>query len=214
MSFSDHMRRAAEHALSAVPSDVYLVGMRIEGVDQDPRRPYLALGYNTESHYRSEMRRQSSPDPLEVRWLYAHWMLDVEREAFIGHPEADPEGAALLLRDAERLGLRYGVPDDEVSDNAGAEEERLTAHFDGLCVDLARHLHRSGRLAEILGRPTPVILYDMFRGDAEIALSTAANPPELLTGFLSFYEGAGAVSRAGGPTPVPATHRTGIVRWG
>ncbi|MFW5418062.1 hypothetical protein J0910_15730 [Nocardiopsis sp. CNT-189] len=197
MSFAEHLRRTAEDALARIPAEtraeIYLVGMRLDSTEQDPRRPYLALGYNTESHYRYEMEHRSSPDPLEVRWLYAHWMLDVEREAFIGHHEADPEGTALLVREAEALGVRYGGHGEEADGgiDAGEDaEERLTSRFDDLCVDLARHLHESGSLERILGRPVPIVLYDMFRGDTETALTKAANPPELLTGFLSFYEAA------------------------
>ncbi|MGW5867264.1 hypothetical protein ACWFRJ_34490 [Streptomyces sp. NPDC055239] len=71
---------------------------------------------------------------------------------------------------------------EEEQDERG---EQLAEQFHELCVDLARQLHTDGRLVSAFGRPLPVILYDMFDPDEMFALTRAANPPELVTEFLS-----------------------------
>ncbi|WP_367048080.1 hypothetical protein [Streptomyces sp. Je 1-332] len=50
---------------------------------------------------------------------------------------------------------------------------------------MARQLHAEGRLVSALGRPLPVILYDLSDPDETFALTRAANPPELVAEFLS-----------------------------
>ncbi|MBO8187520.1 hypothetical protein JW592_18935 [Streptomyces sp. DW4-2] len=61
----------------------------------------------------------------------------------------------------------------------------MDAQFQQLCVDLARQFHTEGDLIRALGRPLPVILYDMFDPDVMFALTRAANPPALVADFLS-----------------------------
>ncbi|MEU9607194.1 hypothetical protein [Streptomyces sp. NPDC048057] len=54
-----------------------------------------------------------------------------------------------------------------------------------MCVGAARHLHDSGRIVAALGRPVPVVLYDMFDPDAMFALTSDANPAALIADFMT-----------------------------
>lgn len=196
MTFQEHARRAAADALRSFPEDlrkdVYVVSLRIShgehsAVEQDwdyPYDPYMALGYNTESHVREELEGSSDPDPVEIRWSYAYMLL--QEAPPIGHHPQDPVGTDLYLAEVKSLGLWFegDLPEDVRSEKI----EALCAHFDDLCVDTAEHLRSSGVIEEVLGRDVPVVLFDMFR-PVEPRLTLAANPPHLVPPeYVAFHE--------------------------
>ncbi|MEU9116775.1 hypothetical protein AB0D04_34755 [Streptomyces sp. NPDC048483] len=191
MTFRQHMREATARALAEFPeeltSEIYAVTFRIDSVDQDPRFPYLAIGYNTDSEVARLLAEPGPPEPWEARWNYAYFPPSgLEGVRIAGHDrEHDVAGAELHRREAMAHGLWYededGLP-EEAQDERG---ERLDEQFHELCVDLARQLHADGRIAAALGRPLPVVLYDMFQPDEMFTLTRAANPAELVAEFLT-----------------------------
>jgi hypothetical protein len=82
-------------------------------------------------------------------------------------------------------GLWYEDADGLSEQERDERGEQLENQFHMLCVDVARQLHTDGRIAKVLRRPVPVILYDMFNPDEMFALTKAANPAELVAEFLT-----------------------------
>ncbi|MGI5197409.1 hypothetical protein ACQEVY_27890 [Streptomyces sp. CA-288835] len=189
-SFQQHLRTAAAEILKRFPDtlkpEVYAVSFRIWRIDYDPRQPYVAIGYNTESQYRRETRPEN---PGEARWNYACWLLDGFE--MLGNVPEDPVGSPLYVDEVKRLGLWFDGEGDDASD---AQYEALSEHFANACTSLARHLHDSGRLKEILGRPVPVQIFDMDCPGWEVEATQAANPPELVADFLSWQRAAAGES--------------------
>lgn len=190
MTFRQHIEQAAVRTLADFPaeslSDIYTVTFRIDSVDQDPRLPYLAIGYNTESEV-ARLVAAGVSDPWEVRWSYAYFPPSgLEGVRIAGHdPEHDPVGAELHRREAVAQGLWYEDADglsDQEQDERG---EQLDQQFHALCVDVAWQLHTDGQITKVLGRPVPVILYDMFNPDEMFALTKAANPADLVAELLT-----------------------------
>ncbi|MFF1696257.1 hypothetical protein ACFVXC_21965 [Streptomyces sp. NPDC058257] len=191
MTFRLHMRKAALRTLAEFPEEltceIYAVTFRIDSVDQDPRFPYLAIGYNTETEVARVLAQESGSQPWEARWNYAYFPPSgLEGVRAVGHdPVRDPVGTDLHRREAVAQGLWYEDEDGLSEQEQDERGEQLAERFHELCVDLARQLHTDGWLVSALGRPLPVILYDMFDPDEMFALTRAANPPELVTEFLS-----------------------------
>lgn len=189
-TFRQHMADMAARTLAAFPeeetSEIYAVTFRIDGVDQDARFPYLAIGYNTETEV-ARLLTQGAPEPWEARWNYAYFPPSgLEGVRVIGHdPAHDPDGADAHRREAVAQGLWYEDEDGLSEEEQDERDEALAQQFHELCVDVARQLHTDGRLVAALGRAVPVILYDMFDPDEMFAMTSAANPPDLLTEFLS-----------------------------
>ncbi|GAB7110158.1 hypothetical protein JCM4814A_84730 [Streptomyces phaeofaciens JCM 4814] len=190
MTFREHMARMTVRALAEFPEEatrgIYAVTFRIDSVDQDPRFPYLAIGYNTEAEVARLLAEPNPPEPWEARWSYAYFPPSgLEGIRIAGHHrEHDPDGAALHRREATAQGLWY-EDDDELPDaERDMRDEHLDEEFHALCVDLARHLHTGHHIAARLGRPVPVILYDMFRPDEMFTLTGEANPTDLVAEFL------------------------------
>ncbi|MER6026190.1 hypothetical protein [Streptomyces sp. NPDC001851] len=178
MAFQEHVERAAREAVAAFPADsgIYAVTFRVDSVDQDPRFPYLAIGYTTEAD--ASTSQQEASDAWEARWSYAFFpKTGLDGVTTVG---CDPDATELHRQEAKSRGLWY--EDDEEPDG---RHEKLVEWFYDVCVAAARHLHDSGRIIQTLGRPVPVILYDMFAPDAMFRLTSQANPAELVAEFLS-----------------------------
>lgn len=191
MTFRDHMARMTVGALAEFheepASGIYAVTFRIDSVDQDPRLPYLAVGYNTDAEVTRLLAGPHPPEPWEARWHYAYFPPSgLEGVRIAGHHrEHDPAGAELHRREAAAQGLWYEDGDELPDAERDMRDDRLDEQFHDLCVDLARRLHTERSLTVHLGRPVPVILYDMFRPDEMFALTEAANPVGLVTEFLA-----------------------------
>ncbi|NGO10540.1 hypothetical protein G5C60_23835 [Streptomyces sp. HC44] len=185
-SFQQHLRTAGAEILERFPAElkpeIYAVSFNIWRIDYDPRRPYVAIGYNTESQYRRESRPE---DPGEARWNYACWLLDGFE--MLGNVPEDPVGSPLYVDEVKRLGLWFDGEGDDASDD---QYEALGEHFADACTGLARHFHSSGLLKEVLGRPVPVQVFDMDRPGWEVEATEAANPPGLVADFLAWQRAA------------------------
>ncbi|MFE1955251.1 hypothetical protein ACFW9D_32805 [Streptomyces sp. NPDC059524] len=178
MRFAEYVRQNAEEVVGTFPADrgIYAVTFRLDSIDQDPRHPYLAIGYTTEADA-AEAAGQT-PDAWEARWSYAYFPpTGLEGVRAIGQ---DGQGAQAFRREALAQGLWY-----EDGDEPGERDEELCEWFYEVCVKAARPLHDSGRIVAALGRPLPVLLYDMFEPDAMFALTSAANPAELVAEFMT-----------------------------
>ncbi|MFF5642651.1 hypothetical protein [[Kitasatospora] papulosa] len=174
----EHVERITDEVVGGFPAGdgIYAVTFRIDSVDQDPRFPYVAVGYTTEA-YAAEHAALAS-DSWEARWSYASFpATGLEGVREVGR---DPAGAAAHRREAESRGFWY-----EDDDEPDGRDELLVEWLYEVCVGVARRLHGSGRIMEALGRPVPVILYDMFDPDAMFTLTSEANPAELVADFMS-----------------------------
>ncbi|MGW0187504.1 hypothetical protein ACWDV7_17315 [Streptomyces sp. NPDC003362] len=193
-TFAEHLARAATGVLERFPAglrpEIYALSFRIWRVDGDERRPYVAIGYNTETQYAAERRPE---DPGEARWNYACWLLDGFET--LGSVPEDPVGSALHQEEARAAGLWFEDPDEEGDGGGGFDDDDdeidvksdlLRSHFYDTCVGLARTLHAEGHIERILGRPLPVVVFDMDCPGWEVEATEAANPPGLIREFLAW----------------------------
>ncbi|MEU3600395.1 hypothetical protein ABZ714_17000 [Streptomyces sp. NPDC006798] len=198
--FSAHLLDAATGVLARFPAElrpeIYALSFRIWRTDDDDRRPYVAIGCNTESRYERESLRT---DPGEARWNYAYWRLDGFET--LGNVPGDPVGSRLYTTEVRRLGLWFedDGSEDEAPENGGqgngapdddreSRRELLREHFASACVRVARRLHTEGRIERIFGRPLPVVVFDMYCPGWEVEATRAANPPEAVRDFLAWYD--------------------------
>ncbi|MGW7541269.1 hypothetical protein ACWGKQ_09140 [Streptomyces sp. NPDC054770] len=185
--FRAYLLEAATGVLERFPlelrPEIYALSFRIWRVDDDNRRPFVAIGYNTEIQYEAERRPD---DPGEARWNYACWLLDGFET--LGNCPEDPVGGALYVEEVRRLGIWFDGDGDAAE--LDAARELLALHFADACVRLARDLHDGGRIEKVLGRPLPVVVFDMYCPGWEVEATEAANPPELIEEFLAWQRAA------------------------
>ncbi|MFD8687494.1 hypothetical protein [Streptomyces sp. NPDC059651] len=192
MTFAEHVERVVGEVVGEFPAEagIYALTFRIDSTDQDPRFPYVAVGYTTEADAAKVAR--TAVDAWEARWNYAYFAeTGLEGVRVVGR---EPEGVTAHRREAERRGLWY-----EDEDESGERDELLGAWFYEVCVGAARRLHGSGRIVEALGQPLPVILYDMFDPDTMFRLTAAANPASLVAEFMAGDPDGDPSAGAGAP---------------
>ncbi|MGX2997633.1 hypothetical protein JNUCC64_25790 [Streptomyces sp. JNUCC 64] len=161
-TFPPHLRRAAAEAVGRLPHalrpEIYVVSFRIGRHEDDPRRPYLTVGCNTESRYHERLRHHGAD---EARWNPAHWLPGGER---VGGAPEDPAGAAAFRAEAIRLGFWYEDGDDLTDDEEDDCAEALYGLFADACERAAEALSAHGMVAAALGRAAPVVVHDPSLG--------------------------------------------------
>jgi hypothetical protein len=168
--------------------EIYVVSLFVYDEDDDPRRPTVTVGFNTES----DVARSSDPseawstDAHEARWNYAFWRQN--QLALVCDTAADPTGAELREAWARESELWYDLADGEdgVFDERG---EPLTKAFVGLLVDVVRRL-QAGEVARIFDRPLPVLIHELEYYDEIATQNLAANPAGVVPDdFVRFCSG-------------------------
>lgn len=191
-TFLDHLRTAAVGVLERIPeelrAEVYTLAFNIWRIDYDDRRPYVDIGYNTESQYELERRPE---DPGEARWNYACWILEGFEK--LGNVPEDPAGGPVYEAEVRRLGAWFDSEeeaDGDDEDEIDAKSDLLRLHFYDAVIDLARHLHADGVIEKTFGRPLPVVVFDMDCPGWEVHATEYANPPELIEEFMAWQRAA------------------------
>ncbi|WP_433510202.1 hypothetical protein ACQP2T_40865 [Nonomuraea sp. CA-143628] len=171
------MRSAAATALSSIPaadaSDIYAISFYVYDEDDDPRRPTLTIGYNTESQVRRVTDPSSRyPDPTEARWNYAYWLQN--ELIVIADMILDPDGS--IHRDQWITELPH----------AAHQHDHVTARFVEACIHLASDLHTAGVIERAIGRPAPVLIHELEHYEQIARQTEAANPPGLANEFTEW----------------------------
>lgn len=188
MTFQTHLQTLATQAISSITAteakDIYVVSFFIDNEDDDPRRPVLTIGYNTEEQFRHSIVDAS--DEAEARWNYAFWLQN--NLAVIGDLTRDPAGAAARHRWISELGLWYDEPTDSAiwTATVGPIATQIEANFNQACVRLARHLHDAGVIESAVGRRVPVIVHELEYYEGIARRTEAANPPGLADDFTAW----------------------------
>ena len=116
MTLSEHGRAKILATLEAIPtadrSEIYAVSLYVSDVDDDPRRPTITVGYNTERPAAActpaagqEAKWPIASDAAEAGWNYAVWLQNAL--TVIGDKDTDRGGtncAAAALRSWTRGG--------------------------------------------------------------------------------------------------------------
>jgi hypothetical protein len=179
MPFDDRrLLRTFRDALAAIPAadapDIYAISFFIDHEDDDPRKPTITIGYNTESQVKRVLKHTDGrhPGPAEARWNYAWWLQN--ELAIIGDSSRDPEGAAYLT---QRLN---STP--EFRENPGQFTTRLIRSF----VRFAHSLQEVGLIERAIGHRAPVLIHQLEYSEQTARQTEAANPPGLADDFAAW----------------------------
>ena len=178
--------RIYERAVSALGSlsvderaDTYVVSFLVYDFGDDPRRPELTIGSNTE--YQVAAAVNTASDEAEACWNYAFWLQN--ELATVGGP-LDPDGERLIRDSFDAAGL--GFADDDYSDAAIEIGDEMTRRFVAECVQAVQHLHETGAVVEIFGRSIPVLVHELEYYEEIVEQNRRANPPGLTDEFAAW----------------------------
>jgi hypothetical protein len=191
---SGHFYQSAVRALTAIP-DTALPGVYAISFfcwyqeEEDPDKPILTIGYNTEAQVQRTLTERSDDGYFslpagadEARWNYAFWLQN--ELAVLGDDTRDPIGAELTQTWIRASGLWY--PDQDRSPEADAAADQIEDYFTSLYLRTARQLHTGGLITQIFGRPIPILVHELEYYDHIASLTRQANPPRLADAFISW----------------------------
>jgi hypothetical protein len=178
MTFDDHLLRTFRDVLAAIPAadapDVYAISFLIGHEANDPRKPVITIGYNTESQVKRvlEHAAECHAGPAEARWNYAWWLQN--DLAAIGDSTRDPEGAAHITQ--------WINSTPEFRENPERITSRLVRNF----VRFAHSLQEVGLIERAIGHQAPVLIHELDYSEQTARQTEAANPPGLADDFAAW----------------------------
>jgi hypothetical protein len=186
-TFDEYVYARARNALEVIQNrdrpEIYVVSFFVYDEEDNPRKPTLTVGFNTEFDVaaelaRAELERDQIPalDDAEARWCYAYYGA---HELTVMFDSRDPDG--VKVRDHAILINGYGFPRED--DLATAI---TTPWFVANAVFAARRLHDHGHIKPIFGRPIPVIVHELQYYDTIAMQNLAANPPGIADDFVEW----------------------------
>jgi hypothetical protein len=195
----EHVRSTIVTALGSIPAsdraDLYAVSLWVQDVDDDPRRPTITVGYNTERQVAASTPRGDrsgngsvASSAAEARWNFAFWLQN--SLAVICSEDGDPAGVEARDAWAKQSGYWYSDAEEERDlDAALMKVAPLTAGVVEIAVGVVRELHRSGEVARLLGHPVPLLIHELEYYEQIAAQNEAANPPALVRDFSRWVRG-------------------------
>ncbi len=193
MDFPDYLKTRVQSALTAAAdadaSGVYAISLFVYDEEDDPMRPTLTVGWNTEErvHYAwtasPEDRRHVwwvPSDEAEARWNYAFWL---QNALTVVGGQQDPMGAALCKEWLSARGL--WVTEPEAPETYEVTDAATQALVD-LCVRVARELHEAGVIKRLFGREVPVLVHELEYYQAIVDQAVDANPPGVAEDFVAW----------------------------
>jgi hypothetical protein len=197
MTFPGYLHQSATNAITAIPATdlpgIYAVSFFIYDQEDDPRRPTLTIGYNTEDRVQQVLTAQPGPgagrpsDAAEARWNYAFWRQN--KLTVIGDQTRDPAGARLCEAWIKDNGWWFSEPDGNAGEDWApclAAGERITSNFVSLCVRTARQLHADGVIKQTFGRHVPVLIHELEYYNQIADQTEEGNPPGLAEAFTTW----------------------------
>ena len=175
-SLEDYVASRVEEAVARQPpeADVYAFSLWVSYADDDPRRPVIWFGSNTESHVRAVADQASSVD--EARWNFAFWRQNIIE--VIGGDD-DWHGAAMFSAWIEHdAGLGFTEADDP--ERVEELESQIEFAFFRKVADAVARIHERGRALGPSGRPVPIVVHELEYFPEVAAQNERANPAGLL----------------------------------
>lgn len=163
--------------------DIYVISLFVYDENDNPCKPTVTLGYNTEMQVKKETPNAS--DEQEARWNYAFWL---QNEFFcfgIGETAIDVKNWL------ENNQLPYYEDCDEAwdDDETYDDVEVITKMFVEELICIVKEIHQSDLLMKKYGKEIPVIIHELEYYDEIAEQNIKANGKNLLADFVDFCIG-------------------------
>ncbi len=155
-------------------SDIYAISLFVYDDEDNPSKPTVTLGFNTESQV-----NQLDPDgnDSETRWNYAFWIQNQELE--FGYDDT----ADIVKSWIEAMGFKYHEDFNYEDDN---DDESITEAFVSLLVDVVKEIHQDGVLTVKFGKELPILIHELEYYDQIAEQNIEANGEDLVKDFTDW----------------------------
>ncbi len=155
--------------------DIYAISLFVYDDEDNPCKPTVILGYNTESEYKKNIKFADSKQ--EARWNYVFWLQN--NELSFG-----TDDTAKIVR---QWILSCGYPYDEEADSSESEKyEMIKKAFTELLSDIVHDLHSSGFILRTFGKEIPVLIHNLDYNKEIAELNMLANCSDSIRDFVKF----------------------------
>lgn len=178
--------------------DIYVVSLFVYDDGDNPSKPTVTLGYNTESRilheyewekrYRTEnnIRNLPLPSARELRWNYAYWLQNEFFRFGVG------ETAAVVREWLAENHFPYREADPTISEweiVMSDEMQQITQAFVRMLVSIVQELHQEGVLTRKFGKELPILIHELEYYEEIAEQNIEANGRELVEDFVLFCLG-------------------------
>lgn len=162
-------------------NDIYIISFFYYWDENDLRFPSITLGYNTETHFVSQIHQAS--DAQEARWNSAFWLLN--NIAKVGGKECE------LLKAWFNKTLYYfsdeqnekSRKDKSLYEEILKKENDFNEEFIEMMIFISKKMFSKGIIRQKFGRNIPIIIHNF----QDYHWTLLANEQEILTDFLNYY---------------------------
>ena len=161
-------------------NDIYAISLFVCDDNDNPCKPTVTLGYNTELKVKQEL--PEAEDENEARWNYAFWL---QNEEFCFGTN---ETASDVRKWIEDKGFSYYEDDSPVweDDAAYNEAEEITKAFISELTHIVADIHKSEILTAKFGKEIPILIHELEYYDEIAKQNIEANGEELVKEFVRY----------------------------
>lgn len=171
-------------------ADIYALSFYFDN-EEDPRRPTLMVGYNTNARWHActpapgqQPKWPVASDSDEAKWNYAFWLQEEGQICVIGDT---PEDVMVREKWVKSLNLWYTDEEEEEDfDRCLKMGEKILEHFINWCAMVAKRLHDDGVITRKFGHPIPIIVHELEYYDRIAEVTRRANPADLAQEFVQW----------------------------
>ena len=146
--------------------DIYAISLYVCDEEDNPYRPTVTLGYNTERQVDESLQEASNEQ--ETRWNYAFWIQNQELCWGLGDSAEE---------------VKNWLSEQDLWDK---DEDEVTTAFVEMLVDIVKDIHASGLLQQKFGKEIPVLIHELEYYDEIARQNILANGEELVSDFTAF----------------------------
>ncbi|MCR5232574.1 MAG: hypothetical protein K6E53_01505 [Lachnospiraceae bacterium] len=158
--------------------DIYVVSLYVYDDDDNPCKPTVTLGYNTETRYKEALK---TSDEGEARWNFAVWL---QNDLFCFG--ADNDTAKVVKEWVIDQGFEYYddfISDFDFDDDEADDYDDLTGAFIQVLIEIVRELHEEKVLTKKYGRELPILIHELEYYDVIAEQNIEANGEDLVKDF-------------------------------
>lgn len=164
-------------------TDIYAISLFVYDEEDNPCKPTVTLGYNTESQFKAEL--PDADDEAEARWNYAFWLQN-DFLCFGADDTAETVRDWLAENDLPFYEFE-AIPWDNRKEYA--KIDRITPAFVDVLVDAVKEIHRRKILTAKFGRELPIIIHELEYYDEIAEQNIRANGDLIDKSFIEFCRG-------------------------
>ena len=163
-------------------SDIYVISLFVYDDCDNPCKPTVTLGYNTESQVQSELNNGFATDEEEARWNYAFWL---QNQFFVF---GEDETAEIVKNWVIANGFPYyeNIFCVDVDEETIEKTSEITKSFVSILVDVVREIHEQGILTQKFGKELPIIIHELEYYDEIAEQNIKANGENLVKDFAEW----------------------------